>query len=170
MKALIIGRFQPLHIGHLDLAKQIHEKGYELIIGIGDNGRERTKRYPFNHKEVKKMWEPYKEELKAKIFRIPDIPNDSSYAEHVENITGCNELDTVIVSGNKHTIDCFTKYNRNYKIITLERDLKSNFPEICGTKIRNLIKENKDWKSLLPKCTISVIENVDGAHIIKKLC
>ncbi len=170
MKALIIGRFQPLHKGHLNLAKKIQEKGYKLIIGIGNNGNKRTEKYPFTSKEIENMWEPYREELNAEIHHIPDIPNDSDYAEHVEKITNCNEDETILVSGNKHTIECFTKYNRNYKILSPDDNILCDYPEISGTLIRKLIKTDEEWKHLVPEGTKKIIEKINGRAIIKKLC
>lgn len=36
MKCLYIGRFQPFHIGHLDVINQIFDYGYkDIVIGVG---------------------------------------------------------------------------------------------------------------------------------------
>ncbi|MFW6014349.1 MAG: adenylyltransferase/cytidyltransferase family protein [Candidatus Nanoarchaeia archaeon] len=170
MKAIIIGRFQPLHKGHLDLVKQVREKGYEVIIGVGNNGDKRTKKCPFLFEEVRKMWLPHLEKLTAKIYCIPDIPNDEDYAKHVETITGISEKNTVLVSGNEHTIKCFTDYNRNYQIIKPYKHIECNFADITGTKIRNLIRDYKEWEELVPEETSKIIKEINGIEIIKKLC
>ena len=41
-KALILGRFQPLHRGHLSLFEAVIDDGYELLVGIGSSIEKRT--------------------------------------------------------------------------------------------------------------------------------
>jgi nicotinamide-nucleotide adenylyltransferase len=52
LKALFIGRFQPLHLGHLDALKQISKE--EIIIGIGSSQYSGTKENPYNFEQEKK--------------------------------------------------------------------------------------------------------------------
>ena len=40
---------------------------------------------------------------------------------------------------------------------------------LSGTEVRNRILNDGDWKSLVPKATIDVIEEIDGVNRIKEL-
>ena len=76
-KALILGRFQPLHRGHLSLFEAVIDDGYELLIGIGSSIEKRTENNPYSSNERSKMIKAVLSnyECKYKIYEIPDINN-----------------------------------------------------------------------------------------------
>lgn len=55
--AIFIGRFQPVHYGHMAVAKRALERHGHLIIGIGSSNRSRRTKNPFTFEERKRMWE-----------------------------------------------------------------------------------------------------------------
>ena len=172
MKALVIGRFQPVHKGHIKLVKEAEEFGLEkLVIGIGVEGNGRTERNPFQYDEVKQMWLPELEKLEtpAEIYRIPDIGDSAGYAAHVEAITGCNEEDTVLVSNNPHTIRCFTDFGKNYRVLQTGRAVWAGDGYICATRIREMLREGGNWQEYVPESATRVVEKVDGAGIMKRV-
>ena len=57
MKALFVGRFQPLHKGHLQVFQNISKEYDEVIIGIGSSQYSDTSKNPFTSKEGKLMLE-----------------------------------------------------------------------------------------------------------------
>ena len=54
-KGLILGRFQPLHMGHLSLFEAVINEGHELLICIGSSNEERTDNNPYNSFERIRM-------------------------------------------------------------------------------------------------------------------
>ena len=54
-KGLILGRFQPLHMGHLSLFETVINNGEELLICIGSSNEERTENNPYSSSERIKM-------------------------------------------------------------------------------------------------------------------
>ena len=50
-KGLILGRFQPLHMGHLSLFETVIDNGEELVICIGSSNEERTEKNPYSSSE-----------------------------------------------------------------------------------------------------------------------
>lgn len=55
--ALFIGRFQPVHTGHLSVALRALDRHDHLIIAIGSSNRSRRHQNPFTFEERREMWE-----------------------------------------------------------------------------------------------------------------
>ena len=106
--ALFIGRFQPLHNGHLSVIKRLAKQS-TLKIGIGSAQYHHTKDNPFSAEERTAM---IKAALKAehiknaRIFFIPDIHNDEKWIAHVKKIVGPFDSG---YSGNPWVIGLFKK-------------------------------------------------------------
>ena len=64
-KGLILGRFQPFHLGHLALIKNIINDHLEPLICIGSSQKGRSKENPFTKSERRKMIESVLESLKC---------------------------------------------------------------------------------------------------------
>ena len=171
MQGLIIGRFQPVHNGHVELLKEVDEMGLEkLILGIGEEGKGRNPRNPFYFDEITQMWLPELKKLAtpAELYKIPDIGDDEDYAAYVEKITSCNEQNTILVSGNDYTVDCFTNYGRNYKTKTPTRQIQlENKDYLCATRIRQWMANDGLWKEYVPESTAYVIEKTNGIYVVK---
>ena len=85
-KGLILGRFQPFHLGHLELIKSIIEQQIEPVICIGSAQHSYTEENPFTVEERRKMIEDVMKDFNCKysIFGIPDINNYDLYVSHLE--------------------------------------------------------------------------------------
>lgn len=109
-KALIIGRFQPIHLGHIKLIKRYCDAGFLVKIGIGSPKKHHEKHNPLTVKEREEQIRLSMGEYKIKnykIFRIPDIEKDSNYVKHVIKIVG--SFDTII-TGNPRVLKLFLNY------------------------------------------------------------
>lgn len=53
--AVVIGRFQPIHVGHVRLINQALEKARHVIVAIGSANAPRTPRNPFSFEERKAL-------------------------------------------------------------------------------------------------------------------
>ena len=80
-KGLILGRFQPFHLGHLELIKSIIKQQIEPVICIGSAQHSYTEENPFTVEERMKMIEEVMKDYNCKysIFGIPDINNYDLY-------------------------------------------------------------------------------------------
>lgn len=176
MKAIIIGRFQPVHLGHIGMVQELdtlkEQLGIErIILGIGTAGRGRTQRNPFSYDEVKEMWIPELEKLSIPydVYEIPDINNKQIYAKHVEDITGCDEKDTILISGNPYTTDCFTQYGRMYEVYEQSPNYPVGDKYLCATMVREMIRDGVDWQEFVPESARKVIDRIDGVRIVREL-
>jgi len=150
-KALFIGRFQPLHKGHLHAIKFILSKFDEVIIVIGSTNKKNTFENPFSFKERKYMLQ--ESGLKFEIIGINDIIND---IEWVNSIVKKIKFD-VVVTGNEWTKRCFSF--QRYKVIELNLLEPEKYN---STNIRKKILNDDDtWKELVPQGTLKVLEKIN---------
>ncbi|MFX1494433.1 MAG: nicotinamide-nucleotide adenylyltransferase [Promethearchaeota archaeon] len=165
--ALFIGRFQPLHHGHIYVFNYIL-KNYNLLkIGIGSSQLSQTKTDPFTSEERVQFIQTALKKRgvspeKYKIYEIPDIFNAKKWVSHVVSIVGKFDL---IFSNSEWVRQLFHNqgYNLGRKLIIFKK--KYN-----GSNIRNLInKQNYNWKSLVPKEVINLMIEFNGIQRIKQL-
>jgi len=153
---LIIGRFQPLHNGHVYLFMKALETVECLKIGVGSSQMKNQPKNPFSYKERKMFIEnSLKDEnialLNFKVYPIPDLFNFKKWMESIFNII--EEFD-VIFTNNLWIGRLIQKRGK-----ILEYGLKYNFTEFNGTIIRNLmIKSDPEWKLRVPPSIIPFLE------------
>jgi len=165
--ALFIGRFQPLHHGHIYILKNILKSNKKMKIGIGSSQLSHTLNDPFTSEERKKFlkFALEKRSISSKryeIYDIPDIFNAKKWVDHVISIVG--EFNSVY-SNSDWVRELF--FNKRIKVAKKVTIFKKKFN---ANNIRNLIvKNDKKWKSLVPKEVVELIEEFNGIERIKSL-
>jgi nicotinamide-nucleotide adenylyltransferase len=160
--ALFLGRFQPFHNAHLEDIKTASKENNNVIIAIGSSQYSDTKENPFSYEEIKEMItiSLKKENISNyEIFPVTDIQDDQRWVNHVE--TSLPPFN-IIYTGNKLTEELFTK--ANYKVIKVKM-----IENINGTTIRDKIKNNEEWESLVPEASLNIIKKINGIERIKNL-
>lgn len=166
--ALFIGRFQPLHHGHIYILNKILRRYQTIKIGIGSSQLSKIKSDPFSYEErVKFISSALKERninpTRFEIFPIPDIFNANKWVDHVISIVG--EFD-MLFSNSEWVRQLF----HNKGIIVGEK-LEIFKKKYNGSNIRKLIsKDNRKWTSLVPKEVATLIKGYHGVERIKSLC
>lgn len=87
-KALWIGRFQPFHLGHLHILKNILANYSSVIIVIGSAQEDYTTRNPLTAKERERMIKNVMNSIGAKehhykLVVTDDIPTNSLWAQYI---------------------------------------------------------------------------------------
>lgn len=164
--ALIIGRFQPFHLGHLMLIERASNSRdvKKIKIAIGSSQFKNTKENPFSSKERKEMIEiSLKEKVSKpyKIFEVPDINNNEKWVDHVKKIVG--KFDVVYTNGK---LEKRLFKEKNYEVRATPLFNRKNY---SGTEIRKRIISGKEWKNLVPKGTLKVIKKIKGNKRIIKI-
>lgn len=159
---LIVGRFQPLHNGHMKLIEHASQEVDWLIIGVGSSQESHTWENPFSAAERKLM---IKKSIKVfnryELFELPDVNNDLIWVSHVKRILP--EFN-VVYANSEREIRLFRE--AGFEVVStpfFSRDLYS------GTEIRRRIAMDESWERLVPQGTIDVIREVDGVRRIKEL-
>jgi len=164
MKALFIGRFQPLHKGHLKIIQNISKNYIEVIIGIGSSQYGYTSDNPFTVDERILMIKKALEKVGVKNYRIvsiPDIHNPPKWVDHVLSII--SEFD-VVISNNSLTKRLFSE--KGYKVVETPLYNKDKY---SGKVIRKRIKMGEQWDNLVPHEVFNIIKDVDGVKRVKDL-
>ncbi len=144
---VIIGRFQPFHLGHAWLIKKALEKFPKLIILVGSSNIEDDNN-PWSYETRAKMLKEFLEieEYSDRIIKVDDVidvPDDSKWLDMALKKIGTKNF--VVIGDNEWVNEIFE--NANYKVWRsgyFKRDIFE------GMQIRKLITEKKDWKDRMP--------------------
>ncbi len=169
MDGLLVGRFQPFHLGHLEALRFALGVADRLWVGVGSSNRQPEPENPFTADERKKMILSSVDDHmleRISIYDIPDVDDHAGWAELIDVI--------VPVFGLVFTNDAMTAHIysglrggravRTVKIPFLRRD------EISGTRIRKMIADGEsDWMDLVPDGTRRFLLACDAKSRLENL-
>ena len=164
MDGLLIGRFQPFHLGHLDAVLFALSRVENLWIGIGSSNKHNEKKNPFTADEREDMITSSIEPSiidRIKIFNIPDVVDHEKWTFEIDKIVP--KYDIVF------TNDEFTKTLFGKRGIDIITDTLKERERFSGTNIRQLITDDKNWRDFVPKGTQSVLEKINANQRLKNL-
>ncbi|MDD5182335.1 MAG: nicotinamide-nucleotide adenylyltransferase [Candidatus Nanoarchaeia archaeon] len=156
--ALYMGRFQPLHDGHVSAIEKALKENDLLIIGIGSVQYANTNANPFTLEERTEMIEGAVKG-RYRIISVPDFRNCFEWINYIEKTAG--EFNCVYTV-NPVAMELFKE--KGYCIKPIEFDIK-----ISGTEIREMIAKDKNWKKFVPQSTVDVIKKAGGIERIKSI-
>ncbi len=141
--AFFVGRFQPLHKGHLHALGKLFREYPRIIIAIGSVNK-LDKDNPFKFEERKKMLKACLMDYKGR-YRIIGLRDMGSNEKWAKNAIKRAKFD-VVITGNNIVRGCFLALGFE----VLEPDFYH--PErYNGTGIRDLISKGKKWRHLVPE-------------------
>ena len=164
MDGLLIGRFQPFHLGHLDAVLFGLSRVENLFICIGSSNKSNERKNPFSAEERREMItlsiEPSITD-RIKIFDIPDVGDHEKWTFEIDKIVPKYD---VIFTNDEFTKTLFEK--RKISVISVVLKDREKF---SGTNIRNLITEDKNWRDLVPQGTRNVLDIINAKERLKNL-
>ena len=164
MNGLLIGRFQPFHLGHLDALQFALSKVDKLWVGIGSSNLPPQKDNPFSAEQRQEMiLSSIDDAMKEKIsiYFIPDLDNHMKWIEKIDTIVPKFDI---IFSNDELTNHLYSKRNIQVMAIPfLKRD------KLSGTRIRDLIISDQNWNDLVPEGTKHFLEKINAKNLLKNL-
>lgn len=159
MNGLLIGRFQPFHLGHHEAVLFALSKVDNLWIGIGSSNKSHEKKNPFTADERKEMILSSlneKASKRVKIFYIPDIDDHEKWTFHIDKIVPDYGI---VFSNDEFTQSLYQK--RGIKVVSVP--LK-NRELLSGTGIREKIRNGQEWEKLVPDGTKNVLLKINAKN------
>ncbi|TBR10463.1 MAG: nicotinamide-nucleotide adenylyltransferase [Candidatus Nitrosotenuis sp.] len=164
MIGLLVGRFQPFHLGHLDAVKFALSRVDKLLIGVGSSNKFNEKRNPFTADERKQMIESSLDETtleKIKIYYIPDVNDHERWTYQIDEIVPKYDM---VFSNDEFTHTLFGKRGITVVSVPLkQREILS------GTDIRAKIRDDQDWSELVPEGTKKVLLKINAKERLTNL-
>jgi len=164
MNGLLIGRFQPFHLGHLEALQFALSKVDKLWVGLGSSTKPVEKNNPFTAEQRKEMiLSSIDDSMKERIsiFFIPDLDNHLKWIEKIDTIVPKFE----IIFSN----DELTKHLYSKRDIKVESIPFLNRESLSGTNIRDLIISDQKWDDLVPDGTRNFLKNIGAKEHLKNL-
>lgn len=165
-RGIMIGRFQPPHIGHVEVIKEILKKVDELIIGVGSAQLSHELDDPFTGGERILMLNKALVGNEVDISRVyfTPIPDLNIHPLWVSHVISLSPPFSKVYTGNPLVKRLFKE--RGIKVTTPPM---FNREEYQGTKIREKMLEGKEWKHLVPEGVAEVIEEINGVERLRDL-
>ncbi len=166
VRAILIGRMQPVHNGHMEIIRQILDEVDEIIIGIGSAQLSHELKDPFTAGErvvmiTQALAEKGVDPSRYYIIPMQDINFNAIWVSHVKMLT---PPFSVVYSGNSLVKQLFAEEGYEVRQPPLYDRL-----HLSGTEVRRRILEDEKWQELVPKATVDVISEINGIERIKNL-
>lgn len=155
MRGLIIGRFQPLHKGHLAAIREALRGCDDLVIVIGSAELSHTTDNPFTAGERYQMLlSSLSPDELSRVHMIPirDVNRYAAWVSHVESYVPPFDI---VFSNNDLTRSLFSGAGYDAR-----RTKAYNPRTYSGTEIRRRIAAGEKWQQLVPPTVAIIIEGL----------
>jgi nicotinamide-nucleotide adenylyltransferase len=161
MRGLMMGRFQPFHLGHLDLTKQILKECDEVIVAITSSQFNYLQKDPFTAGERIEMIHNSLKESPIDLSRciVVAIENQFNIATWASYLKAALPHFDKVYSGNEYV-----------KMLLVDSAIDVVTPKFLdrtkynGTNIRSMIISGDDWQKLVPNTVVKFLEKINAKN------
>ncbi len=162
--SLVIGRFQPLHNGHMEVLRKCVEESDHLIIGIGSAQYSHDPDNPFTAGERYKMLSDSLRDEGIAEFSIIPVEDLNRYSVWVTHVVSMVPPFKRVYSNNPMTRRLFEEAGYEVRKLPMyNRNIYS------GTEVRRRIAIGEEWRDLVPLAVAKIIDAVDGVGRIRDI-
>lgn len=156
-----MGRFQPFHLGHLDLTKQILKECDEVIVAITSSQFNYLQKDPFTAGERIEMIHNSLKESTIDLSRciVVAIENQFNIATWASYLKAALPHFDKVYSGNEYV-----------KMLLADSAIDVVAPKFLdrtkynGTNIRSMIISGDDWQKLVPNTVVKFLEKINAKN------
>ncbi len=150
---LLLGRFQPFHLGHLHALKYALSKVDQLLLGIGSSNKSRETDNPYNAQERYDMITQSVSDAMLGRITIHMVPDVDNHKEWVRMLYKTLPPFNTIFTNDSLT----TKLMANTSVYGIPF---LNRTDLSGTVIRTRMATNMPWQHLVPGGTARVVRSL----------
>ncbi|HVL48177.1 MAG TPA: nicotinamide-nucleotide adenylyltransferase [Candidatus Thermoplasmatota archaeon] len=163
-RALFVGRFQPFHLGHLEVCRRILAENDALVIAIGSAESSHSLVNPFTAGERYAMIEAACAEAdldRVAIIPLPDVNRNAIWVSHVRSLVPPFE---VLYSNNPLPRRLFAEAGFEVRDAPFHERARYE-----GTRIRHAMVADGDWEHDVPRGVARVIREIGGVDRVQML-
>ena len=162
---ILVGRFQPLHKGHIEAIEFAENNSDKLYIIVGSAEKSNQKRNPFTFKERKKMIElaMIDRKLHESITIVPinDANNNTEWILSIKNVIGAYNI---IFTNDEVTEKLFNKdETKVINVPLLDRNALS------ATEVRRRLELDEKWETLVIPTVANYLKEIKAVKRIKSI-
>ena len=162
---ILVGRFQPLHKGHIEAIEFAENNSDKLYIIVGSAEKSNQKRNPFTFKERKKMIElaMIDRKLHESITIVPinDANNHTEWILSIKNVIGAYNI---IFTNDEVTEKLFNKdETKVINVPLLDRNALS------ATEVRRRLELDEKWETLVIPTVANYLKEIKAVKRIKSI-
>jgi len=162
--SLMIGRFQPLHNGHMEVIRKCAAESENLTIGIGSAQLSHEVDNPFTAGERYLMINEVLKAERISNYCIVPIEDINRYSLWVAQVESLSPPFSIVYSNNPLTRRLFSEAGYELRDSPLyNREMYS------GTVVRKKILEGEEWRKLVPKKVAEIIDSIDGVRRVRDI-
>jgi nicotinamide-nucleotide adenylyltransferase len=165
-RGIMVGRFQPVHKGHIEVIKQALQEVDELIIGVGSSQEGYTFENPFTAEERMLMIKRALEEAgidrsRIHIVLIPDVHDDKKW---VSSVLSLSPEFSVVYSGNPWVQRLFREAGYEVRVPPPFRR-----EEYQGMEIRDRMLKGEKWEDLVPNSVLELMQKINAVERMERI-
>ncbi|MEM2104186.1 MAG: nicotinamide-nucleotide adenylyltransferase [Candidatus Bathyarchaeia archaeon] len=165
-RGLFVGRFQPFHMGHLNVVKEVLSEVDELVIVVGSAQYSHRLDNPFTTGERIVMIRRALEEAGIDLGRIwiVPVPDVHIHMVWVSTVEGYTPPFDIVYSNEPLTRRLFIEAGYEVKFIRFhKREVYS------ATEIRERMLKGGNWEELVPRGVAEFIKEIGGYERLREL-
>ncbi len=163
---LYIGRFQPFHLGHLEVVKHVLEKVGRIIIVIGSAQYSHTLENPFTAGErltmIKRALD--EAEISPTKYLVVPIPDMNVHKLWVAQVVSQTPEFHIVYSNEPLTVTLFVEAGFKVEAIPF-----FSREEYSATEIRKRMINRQEWSTLVPRSVAEYVREIKGDARLRNL-